>query len=238
MKIDKKIKIRSNKRQWTFSNIAYKFENHIIKSIPFYDYAQDLVCSLSENFLLENKTIFTEIGTSTGRLARKLSNHHKLKNDLQIEALDIEKSMIRHAKLLSKKNKNINYKVLDITKKKLKKSECIFSYYTMQFIPQKNRQKVLNKIFDSLQWGGGFFIFEKIRGKNARFHDYFLEVYNDFKSQNGFTDNEIMNKTRSLRGVMDPFTEQGNVEMLSRAGFKDITSIFQWGNFKGWLAIK
>ena len=89
MKIDKKIKIKSNTRQWTFSNIAYMFENHIIKSIPFYDYAQNLICSLSENFILENKTIFTEIGTSTGRLARKLSNHHKLKKDLQIEPLDI-----------------------------------------------------------------------------------------------------------------------------------------------------
>ena len=61
MKIDKKIKIKSNKRQWTFSNIAYKFENHIIKSIPFYDNAQDLICSLSDNFLLENKTIFTKL---------------------------------------------------------------------------------------------------------------------------------------------------------------------------------
>ena len=97
---------------------------------------------------------------------------------------------------------------------------------------------MVNKVYDSLEWGGGFFLFEKIRGNDARFQDYFIQTYNDFKTNNGFTDIEILNKTRSLRGVLDPFSSKGNLDLLKRAGFKDISEIAQWANFKGWLAIK
>jgi len=236
MKIDKKIK--SKKSQWSFKNIADQFDSHIIKSIPNYEEWQELICFLSDNFLDSKNTIFTELGTSTGKLSLKLSNYHRTNKTIKIHSYDIEPSMIKKAKILSKNNKNINYHCKDITKNSFKKSNCIFAYYTLQFIPQKNRQELINKIYEKLEWGGGFFLFEKIRGQDARFQDYFLEIYNDFKSKNGFSDNEIMNKTRSLRGVLDPFSSKGNVSMLKRAGFADITSIAQWANFKGWLSIK
>ena len=65
-----------------------------------------------------------------------------------------------------------------------------------------------------------------------------IRHYNDFKESNGFTDQQIRNKTKSLRGILDPFSSNGNEDLLKRAGFKDISSIAQWLNFKGWLAIK
>ena len=49
---------------------------------------------------------------------------------------------------------------------------------------------------------------------------------------------EILNKSRSLKGVMEPFSNYGNESMLVRSGFKDITPVFQWVCFKGYLAIK
>ena len=42
----------------------------------------------------------------------------------------------------------------------------------MQFINPKFRQIYLNKIYNSLNWGGAF-SFEKIRGNDARFQDMF-----------------------------------------------------------------
>ena len=237
MKIDKKINFKK-KTQWSFTDIADHFENHIAKSIPHYIEWHNLICSLSNNFLDQKNTIFTELGTSTGLLSRSLANYHKLNKTLKIYSYDIEPKMIKKAKLISKKNKNINFFCRDITKHKLKKSNCILSYYTLQFIPQKSRQSMVKKVYDSLEWGGGFFLFEKIRGNDARFQDYFIQTYNDFKTDNGFTDIEILNKTRSLRGVLDPFSSKGNLDLLKRAGFKDISTIAQWANFKGWLAIK
>ena len=61
----------------------------------------------------------------------------------------------------------------NIEKKKIKKSDLILSYYTIQFINPKSRQQLLNKIYKSLNWGGAFIMFEKIRASDARFQDIF-----------------------------------------------------------------
>ena len=95
-----------------------------------------------------------------------------------------------------------------------------------------------HKIYKSLNWGGSFIIFEKIRASDARFQDIFSIVYNDFKLKNSFSPSEIINKTKSLKGIMEPFSDFGNRGLLKRAGFIDIIGIFQWLSFKGYLCIK
>ena len=139
---------------------------------------------------------------------------------------------------LNKNNKNIKYINKDITKMKFKKSDLITSCYTIQFINPKNRQEIINKIYKSLNWGGAFIVFEKIRASDARFQDIFSQIYLEFKIINKFSENEVVNKSKSLKGVLEPFSEYGNLGLLKRAGFVDIIPIFQWFSFKGFLCIK
>ena len=56
----------------------------------------------------------------------------------------------------------------------------------MQFIHPSHRQAIFNKIFKSLNWGGAFIIFEKIRGNDARFDNIINSLYLDFKEENKF----------------------------------------------------
>ena len=49
---------------------------------------------------------------------------------------------------------------------------------------------------------------------------------------------KLFKKTRSLKGVMEPFSDKGNMGILKRAGFVDIIPIFQWLCFKGYMCIK
>ncbi|MDC1035691.1 methyltransferase, partial [Alphaproteobacteria bacterium] len=126
----------------------------------------------------------------------------------------------------------------DINNVELEKAAMIVSYYTMQFVHTNIRQNIFDKIYNSLNWGGAFIIFEKVRAPDARFQDYSNQLYSDFKLNQGFDESEIINKTRSLKGIMEPFSEQGNVDMLKRAGFQDISCIFKWISFAGFLAIK
>ena len=108
----------------------------------------------------------------------------------------------------------------------------------MQFIEPRKRQELINKIYKSLNWGGCFVIFEKFRGPDARFQDIFVQLYNDYKESKGFSVSEIFNKQKSLRGVLEPFSDFGNIGLFKRAGFNDISSISQFINFKGYLCIK
>ena len=54
----------------------------------------------------------------------------------------------------------------------------------------------------------------------------------------GYSHEEILNKTRSLKGVMEPFSTNGNLDMLKRAGFKDISTVIKDICFQGFIAIK
>ena len=85
--------------------------------------------------------------------------------------------------------------------------------------------------------GGGFFLFEKVRSPDARFQDYATQTYHEFKLNNGYSMSEIVNKSRSLKGILEPFTLEANQDFMKRAGFKDI-DYFQSICFTGWLAIK
>ena len=131
--------------------------------------------------------------------------------------------------------------MLDLNNSKpmdLEKADMIISYYTIQFIKPRERQLIFDKIYDSLNWGGAFVLFEKVRGTDARFQDIFTALYNDYKLEQGFTKEEIFDKTRSLKGVLEPFSTQGNLDLLQRAGFKDVVSIMKYVCFEGFLAIK
>ena len=110
--------------------------------------------------------------------------------------------------------------------------------YTIQFISPKKRQFLINKIFDGLNWGGAFFFIEKVRGSDARFQDILNQIYTEYKLSKGYTPGEIINKSRSLKGILEPFSTKGNIDLLKRAGFKDIISIFKYACFEGFLAIK
>ena len=149
--------------------------------------------------------------------------------------------MISEAKKVNKNKKNSNiikFISKDIKKILFKQSDLIISYFTLQFIEPRFRQILINKIYKALNWGGAFIIFEKIRASDARFQDIFTLIYSDYKLKSGFSTNEIINKSRSLKGVLEPFSEFGNLGLLKRAGFVDIIPIFQWLCFKGYLCIK
>ena len=143
--------------------------------------------------------------------------------------------MIQIAK---KRNKNIYFKYGDVLNQKLLKSDLSLCLYTLQFLKPKERQQFINKIYNSLNWGGGLILYEKIRGADARFQDMLNFLYFDFKKENGLSALEILNKENSLRSVMEPYTISANIDFLKRAGFKDIMPISQYLCFIGFLAIK
>ena len=178
-----------------------------------------------------------DLGCSTGTFVCSLADRHP-KKKFKINGYDEIPGMIKIAKKNCKKHSRIKILKKDILKIKLKKLNYITSFFTIQFIHPSKRQKLINNIYNGLEWGGGFLFFEKVRAPDARFQDMTNQIYTEIKINNGFSDSEIINKTRSLKGVMEPFSSNANVQLVKRAGFKDIMSVFKYINFEGFLAIK
>lgn len=231
-------KIKAANAGWTFGeNVPDTFVDHIKLSVPLYEKGHDLVCQVSD-FFVHHDSIVYEIGTSTGELLRKLAERQKGKPEARFIGMDVEPAMVKAARAHCSGLDTIKIVHEDARVAEMAKADMIISYYTMQFIPPRNRQELFDKIYDRLNWGGALVIFEKVRAPDARFQDLIMQLYNEFKIENGFTSEEIVEKSRSLKGVMEPFSTQGNIDLMKRAGFKDVVSIQKFLCFEGFLAIK
>lgn len=222
---------------WSFDGISGKFEQHVAKSVPFYDVGHDLICKYSDYFLKSDSLVY-DIGCSTGLLMKRLLKWNEGKQELRVIGIDPVEDMVEFAKTQLEDDQRALVLCENALLSELDKADVIICYYSLQFMPPRVRQDMVNKIYKALNWGGGFFLFEKVRAPDARFQDYATQIYNDFKIDSGLDGNEIINKTRSLKGVLEPFSTQGNLDLLARAGFVDVSSIMKYVCFEGFLAIK
>ena len=224
--------------RWTFDgDVASNFDQHASRSIPLYRQGHDLILQISDSFLSEGSLVY-DLGCANGALLNRLADRHQ---DLNLRCIGIEsqKEMIDYA-LSANRPGNVEYVCHDIVQYDFEpeSADLIICYYTVQFVRPAVRQHLINRLFQSLRWGGALLLFEKTRGPDARFQDLLTGLYNDYKLENGYLPAEILQKSQSLRGVLEPFSTQGNFDLLARAGFKDCMTILKYICFEGIIAIK
>ena len=232
--------IKTKTSAWSFKGISNEFQAHISKSVPLYSDAHELVSSMTDYFI-KPSSIIVDIGCSTGNLISSISERQSHINDINFYLIDEISDMINYAEnnINKQRNHKYNFVCKNIVNYELPENiDIILSMFTIQFIPPSIRQNIVDRIYQSLSWGGAFFFFEKINGEDARFQDLLMQNYEDYKLDKGYTLQEIKSKQHSLRGMLKPFSTKGNYDLLIRAGFVDIQPIFQYGLFKGFLVIK
>ncbi|MBW8638291.1 methyltransferase domain-containing protein [Hoeflea sp. WL0058] len=230
-------KIEAPNAGWSFENISDAFDEHVERSVPLYNEGHDLVCQLSD-FFLPPDAVVTELGTSTGVLCSRFLKHNSDRDDIRYVGIDVVGSMVSKASERLANDRRAEFFEADVLTHSFERSSMVISYYCLQFIPPRTRQTVFDIVYNTLDWGGAFVLFEKVRAPDARFQDVCGQIYQEYKLQRNFNESEILNKQRSLKGVLEPFSTQGNLDLMKRAGFVDVMSIMKWVNFEGFLAIK
>lgn len=223
---------------WNFEEISGEFDEHVRRSVPLYDEGHELVCQISDFVLPQNDAVVLELGTSTGALAERFLRHNAQREDLRYIGLDRVGSMLDEARKRLAADTRAEFVEEDLLIHPFEKCNMVLSYYSIQFVHPRHRQDVFNRIYEALEWGGAFLLFEKVRAPDARFQDMAAQIYHEYKLQQGFSEEEILNKQRSLKGVLEPFSTQGNLDLLERAGFVDVMTVMKWVCFQGFLAIK
>lgn len=228
--------IEAKNANWKFNGeMVEHFEEHVAKSVPLYQEGHELILNLSDYFI-KNDSVCYELGSSIGTLLTKLARRHDFR-DTRFTGIELEKDMVKKANQLYQ-NHNLSFICEDINTLNYEPSDLIIAYYTVQFIHPKLRQELINTIYNSLNWGGAFIMYEKVRANDARFQDIITNLYHEYKMKQGYSAQEIMSKAKSLKGVLEPFSTQGNLDMLRRAGFKDVITVQKYMNFEGFLTIK
>lgn len=223
--------------RWTFGNgVAEHFDSHVRRSVPLYQDGHDLILKLSDFFIHNGSRVY-DLGCSTGLLASQLAMRSAGK-DVEIIGIDTQPEMVKKAQEVCLDFPTVSIQEGDITDFAYEPTDLMISFYTIQFVRPRYRQQLFNEIYNALNWGGGFIFFEKVRAPDARFQDMMTSLYSDYKIDQGFSESEIINKARSLKGILEPFSTQGNIDLLKRAGFVDFMTVFKYVCFEGFLAIK
>ena len=231
--------IKAENARWHFSKLdSEKFSKHIEKSIPGYNEGHRLIEELSDFFVKKNSKIF-DLGCSTGNLTHKIALRHA---DQKVKVIGVERehSLLQAANLNLKNSpeSSLEYRNEDITEFELEPANLVIAYYTLQFLSLENRRTILKRIWQCLNAGGAFLLFEKVREPNPRLQELSMLLYNDFKLENGYSGDEIIAKSRSLKGVLEPLSARENLKFLEDSGFEETGRIFKRLCFEGFIAIK
>jgi len=231
-----KVFTKDIKKQFEFDNeVAAVFDDMIDRSVPFYKENINLSINILKNYLKTQDKVL-DLGSSTGTF---LINLAKLNLKLELVGIDNSSAMIQRAKNKAKAfGVDITFKEKDFLEYKFNTNKLIIANYTIQFIRPIKREKLISKIYHSLEDNGIFLMSEKLISEDKKLNKILIDIYYDYKKQKGYSEYEISKKREALENVLIPYTEEENKEMLKNAGFKHIETIFRWCNFATFLAFK
>jgi len=223
--------------KWSFDNMPEPYDKHLSRSIPLYKESQKLIENLS-SYYVKNSDYHYEIGCANGgiigSIAEKFNNFDKAK----FVGIDLSKHLIKEAKKRYKSIKNLNFVEHNASKHNFKIINLAIIHYCLQFMPYNEKRVLLKLIYKKLLRKGAAIIFEKTLLEDSYSQEIFSGVYSDFKFENGYSADEVVNKSISLRSVMQSSSSKDNIALFKEIGFNKIYTFFKWGPFEGYLCIK
>ena len=225
------------KKQFEFDeDVASVFDDMLSRSVPHYDDMLNLTTSFALNYVTENSRIY-DLGCSTATTLINIAKNSK--HPLNLIGIDTSNAMLNRAK--HKANAygiDIEFIEDDIFNVNFESSNVIISNYTLQFIRPLQREKLIKKIYDSLEPGSVFIFSEKVITDNKILNKQFIDEYYDFKKTQGYSEFEISQKREALENVLIPYSYEENKKMILDAGFTNFDCLFKWINFATFIAIK
>jgi tRNA (cmo5U34)-methyltransferase len=158
---------------------------------------------------------------------------------VKLEGIDSAESMIKKAK--EKANAYevaMDLHVADAFEYDFKMKNIIVCNYLLQFIRPIHRAKLVQKIYESLDTKGLFICSEKVVFEDKVFDKKIIDLYYAYKQNQGYSKTEISQKREALENVLIPYTIKENIKMFTEAGFASVQTLFQWGNFVTFVALK
>lgn len=223
--------------KWSFdTEVTSVFEDMLERSIPQYRLMRRMVHRLISEYARSEQVIL-DLGCSRGgafeEIVSELSESYFL-------GIDASEPMVQEAKKRYSDFEQVEIQQFDLRNGfPIQENACvILSILTLQFIPIEYRQTVIEQAYEVLNQGGALIVVEKVLGNTARLDQLLVKLYYEMKAGNGYTQESIQTKRRSLEGVLVPVTAKWNEDLLRQAGFRQVDCFWRCLNFAGWIAIK
>jgi tRNA (cmo5U34)-methyltransferase len=193
---------------WKFSqDIAKNFVEHARKHIPGYDRVIDKTVKFIEHHAKKTDSII-DVGCATGETLKRLhqigfTNLHGVDNSIN---------------MLNEIPKNVATLTCCDRFPLDKKYKVVTMNWTLHFI--KNKIEYIKDIFNGLEQDGFLILTDKTQNDGK-----FLDLYHDFKKQQGLTNKEIETKAKQLRNIMYINSQEWYLSQLKFFNFSDVIII-------------
>ncbi len=212
--------------------VANVFDNMINRSVPHYSEIQQELAWLVDHLIQGNTTLY-DLGCSTGATYHALLPTLNQKK-IQYIGIDNSDAMLTKVQHLPSTNRPPKWLNHDLNSPfEFQPSQIVILNLVLQFIQPKNKLALLTDIRKSLLPSGHLLLVEKITPAH---YDLFTNRYYQFKTHNGYSQDEIINKQNALKDVLVPQSLADHHAQLKEAGFTSTDVFFQWYNFAGILA--
>ena len=209
--------------------VASVFDDMLSRSVPFYDEVRKLVISLILAEQEEGKKVL-DLGSSTAKFLLDL--HSKMDTKMQLKGLDNSQAMLDRAEQKCQAfGADITLEFADMLTYNYENEDVVVANYTLQFIRPMQRLELVQKIYDGMNDEGVFIFSEKVVFDDKKLNKQMIDIYYDYKKEQGYSEYEIAQKREALENVLIPFTIKENIQMCKDAGFKNVETVFQWANF-------
>ena len=220
---------------WEFDDsVAEQFDKHVSQSIPSYRKVQDHVTKIADWFLAdgERETVY-DLGCATGTTIERLIETRDRSDPIRYVGIDEARPMLKQAEEKVGIYDTVRLVEEDLTvDPQFPNASLIISLFTLSFLSEGDRQRLLDAAYRDLDSGGALVFVEKTYPEHARFQAMFREHYFDYKRQH-FEPEEVVDKAKSLRGQLRPLSRSEYRTMLDRAGFENVEPFYQkymwWG---------
>ncbi len=209
--------------------VASVFDDMLSRSVPFYDEVRKLVISLILAEQTDGKKVL-DLGSSTAKFLLDL--HSKMETKMQLKGLDNSQAMLDRAEQKCQAfGADITLEFADMLTYDYENEDVVVANYTLQFIRPMQRLELVKKIYDGMNDDGVFIFSEKVVFDDKKLDKQMIDIYYDYKKEQGYSEYEIAQKREALENVLIPFTIKENIQMCKDAGFKNVETVFQWANF-------
>lgn len=228
--------IAMTNRDFSFAEHAPTFEAHIHNSIPSDDRRRWWMLKLGRCYVQPGTRVI-DVGCSTGAdLVSIRDDIQPSRPDVDYIGIDLENGFAPQWR--EREAPNLKFEVCDALKfNRFNNMSLALSSFALQFIPERHKIGLLQRVHDGLVEGGALLIAEKSLAASAAIQDAVTFGYYDHKRER-FTAAEILDKEASLRGFMRPWTKAQLTAALLSVGFVEIDTFWQDGPFVGIVAVK
>ncbi len=225
---------------FTFDDkVARVFPDMIKRSVPGYTTIVAMTGLLAARYATSASRLY-DLGCSLGAstLSMRQNVHHA---DCHIVGVDNSPDMLERCRAVMDTDSHdipVDLVCADLQDIAIENASVVVLNFTLQFVPIEQRDSIIQRIFDGLQPGGILVLSEKVSFEDPHLDALNIELHEQFKLANGYSELEVAQKRTALENVLLPETLAAHRLRAQKAGFTSCDVWFQCFNFASLVALK